>query len=261
MIGTLEERLRAKVDRRGPDECWPWTGAKGGTGTCMITLNRKSLVARRVLWEIERGPIPPENVITDTCGDNGCMNSAHFALLSRNQVEVFWSRVEKTDGCWLWTGWKNPRGYGVLYKGKGYGRRGGKHVQVHRLSYTIHFGAIPTDDGIEWCVCHRCDNPSCVRPDHLFLGTDADNMADCKAKGRNARGEKHRIATAAALAKARAVPRPLLLSPEQHVDIQLKHASGFSIREIAEAYGMKESTIYKASKRSVAQTGSATDGK
>lgn len=88
--------------------------------------------------------------------------------------ESFWSRIRRTDACWLWTGHRNNDGYGSL-------RRGDKMIKVHRLSWELHFGTIP--DGTE--VCHHCDNPACVRPDHLFLGTHLDNMVDRDSKGRS----------------------------------------------------------------------------
>lgn len=88
----------------------------------------------------------------------------------------FWQRVEKTDGCWRWTGPLHAFGYGLIW-------RGGNNVGAHRISWEIHVGPIP--DGL--FVLHRCDNPPCVRPDHLFLGTQADNIHDMVAKGRNYR--------------------------------------------------------------------------
>lgn len=88
----------------------------------------------------------------------------------------FWPRVQKTDGCWLWTGPKNQFGYGHMNSG----RYHGNVRSSHRVSWLIHFGPIPP--GL--FVLHRCDNPPCVRPDHLFLGTQSDNLADMRAKGR-----------------------------------------------------------------------------
>lgn len=95
----------------------------------------------------------------------------------------FWRRVDKTDGCWVWkTAPSQPR-YGYLRVGKSL-------VAAHRVSYELANGTIP--NGL--FVCHHCDNPKCVNPAHLFLGTQLDNMRDMHAKGRanNGYGPKGR---------------------------------------------------------------------
>lgn len=98
----------------------------------------------------------------------------------RDFVTRFWDRVSKSDGCWLWTGAFRAIGkYGQISDGY-------KTISSHRASWQIHNGPVP--DGL-W-VLHKCDNPACVKPDHLFLGTHADNEADKTAKGR--RPTKHR---------------------------------------------------------------------
>lgn len=90
----------------------------------------------------------------------------------------FWSRVRKTRGCWEWIGAQQirrgqPKGYGKL-------TRDYQSLKAHRVSWELHFGEIP--DGL--FVLHECDNPPCVRPDHLFLGTSLDNTLDAMRKGR-----------------------------------------------------------------------------
>lgn len=101
--------------------------------------------------------------------------------------EKFWRKVNKKSGkeCWEWTASKFRRGYGQLSHGQ-------KNLKAHRVSYVLHFGNIP--DGK--LVCHRCDNPSCVNPEHLFLGSQFDNVKDQIAKGRrhDVRGEKNGMA-------------------------------------------------------------------
>ena len=87
-------------------------------------------------------------------------------------MDRFWNRVKKTRGCWIWTGVISRR-YGAL-------KVNGRTHRAHRFSWVLRFGEIP--EGL--FVCHHCDNPVCVRPDHLFLGTPLDNMRDKIAKGR-----------------------------------------------------------------------------
>jgi hypothetical protein len=92
------------------------------------------------------------------------------------EAERFWAKVDKggPNGCWLWTGCKNEWGYGLA------SWAGRKNLRVHRISYEIASGTIPAGK----LVLHKCDTPACLRPDHLFLGTDADNMLDKQRKGR-----------------------------------------------------------------------------
>jgi hypothetical protein len=93
--------------------------------------------------------------------------------MKKNTLQNFWDRVDKTNSCWNYNGFRDRDGYGIF-------KLDGKYWLTHRLS--LHIAGIDIDDKI---ACHRCDNPSCVNPDHLFVGTQADNIRDMCKKGRN----------------------------------------------------------------------------
>lgn len=99
-------------------------------------------------------------------------------------AERFWRKVDKTGDCWVWTGGKHKDGYGLTGVT-------GKTELAHRVAWEFTNGKIP--EGLH--VLHKCDNPPCVRPDHLFVGTHLDNMQDMNNKGRlkttGMAGEKH----------------------------------------------------------------------
>ena len=89
----------------------------------------------------------------------------------------FWKKVQKTNSCWLWMGSSCVYGHLTINY---------KSVYAHRFSWEIHFGPIPKN----LCVLHRCDNPLCVNPNHLLLGTHRENMVDRDKKGRQAKHER-----------------------------------------------------------------------
>src|SRR5262252_7703069 len=93
---------------------------------------------------------------------------------ARRTPATFWSRVDQTGECWIWRGRRTRLGYGQWnYQCRCY--------SAHRLAWIFTHGPIPT----VLCVCHHCDTPACVRPDHLFVGTHHDNMQDKMRKGRH----------------------------------------------------------------------------
>lgn len=96
-------------------------------------------------------------------------------------IEIrFWKKVEKTNDCWLWIAGKYPDGYGVFWNGTTYDG-------AHRISWELHYGEIPKG----MLVCHTCDNPPCVNPEHLWIGTKKDNNNDRTKKGRDGIGYGH----------------------------------------------------------------------
>lgn len=93
---------------------------------------------------------------------------------TRSTPASFWNQARRaTNGCLEWTGCSHKDGYGQLVYHRQY-------WLAHRLAWTLHYGEIPAG----MCVCHRCDNPCCVDPEHLFIGSHSANMADMKHKGR-----------------------------------------------------------------------------
>lgn len=132
----------------------------------------------------------------------------------------FWAKVNKTDGCWEWTAAKNRKGYGQI-------RVNSALYIAHRLSYAEHYGDIPKD----MVVMHTCDNPSCVRPEHLQLGTLADNNRDRAKKGRSANtfGENN--------------PHSKLTAWEVRLIRELYKEGAYTYRSLGNKFGVDQSLI------------------
>jgi hypothetical protein len=94
--------------------------------------------------------------------------------LTDKELARFLAFIKQADSCWEWLGTKNSGGYGSFWLDA-------KNQRAHRIAYTLWKG--PILDGLQ--VCHHCDNPKCVNPEHLFVGTNLDNMLDCMHKGRH----------------------------------------------------------------------------
>jgi hypothetical protein len=106
-------------------------------------------------------------------GRRYCSRECFHEWVAQSSLEGFWDRVQKGPTCWEWKGDRGHQRYGRISI-----RR--RHEYAHRVAWELTNGPVPAG----MCVMHRCDNTWCVRPDHLELGTPAENMGDMKAKGR-----------------------------------------------------------------------------
>ena len=141
-------------------------------------------------------------------------------VLSESLRQRWWAKVspEPNSGCWLWDAATHPRGYGQI-------RDSGRTIKAHRVSWALHYG----DPGNK-LVCHKCDNRACVNPEHLFLGTNDENMADMVRKGRSPSraGERN--------------PRAILT---QQTARELKSLRGvIGWRDASAQFGVSRGTVY-----------------
>lgn len=144
--------------------------------------------------------------------------------------ERFWSKVDRRcqGECWNWLAGRNSGGYGVFIVR-------GKNQKAHRVAWELTNGPLPPKNG-RWhgiCACHRCDNRLCCNPNHLFLGTQQDNMLDCVGKGRHAGAGGH----------------PRALNPDQELDAWRMIWAGVPKGKVAECFGCSPSAIKRLIQR------------
>jgi hypothetical protein len=164
--------------------CWLWIGTMTTNGTALATFDGHSQTAARLAWKTWRGYIPRGLEVGHRCGITRCINPDHLWLGTKSQLALNnktiierlseHSVVDVRTGCIIWVGRIGKHGYGCLDVD-------GKVQYVHRLIWKHTHGKIPRF----MFVCHRCDTPTCLNIDHLFLGTAADNSHDCMSKGRD----------------------------------------------------------------------------
>jgi hypothetical protein len=189
------------------------TSAAAAIRCCAATARCSRIAARTLTGTRSRAPMARRGRVR-LDGDETA------ATLPSMGDALFWAKVVKTDGCWLWTGAKTGKGYGRV-------KRSGCWLMATRYLLEYSSGVAIPDD-IE--VCHTCDNPSCVRPDHLFLGTASDNAKDALAKGRHM----------SQLPTFRPVHIPRKLNAE---DVRTIRASAENISQISRRFGIARPTV------------------
>lgn len=225
-ISYLENKFWSKVKIiNDENSCWEWIREKDKWGYGVIHIYKgtkriRRISASRACWIIQNKKEPgPGMVVCHKCDNRACVRPNHLFLgtfkdnmqdcvkkgrltiknrkSQKNRIytnnlpveERFLLKVEKTNECWVWKAGKDKNGYGIF-------RFNGRNRPAHRVSYELFVNTIPS----EMIICHKCDNKLCVRPDHLFLGTNKTNSIDCSNKKRNIaqtnpekvpKGEKH----------------------------------------------------------------------
>lgn len=146
----------------------------------------------------------------------------------------FWKRVsvDSPDECWEWQGSRRGKGYGSAWDGE-------RIQPTHRIAWTLTFGTIP--DGL-W-VLHKCDNPPCCNPSHLFLGTNADNMADMAQKGRSTKGRKAKSIHPNSIHHGEK-NGSAKLTVEDVINIRSARRSGVEVRAIAHHFDIAYHTVW-----------------
>jgi hypothetical protein len=141
------------------------------------------------------------------------------------RVARFWSRVDRSGDCWLWTGARYPRGYGMVACGRG---TDGRLVNnyAHRVAYILTHGPLPISAPV---VRHRCDNPPCCNPAHLCVGTQADNINDAAVQGKYRRER----------------PGAWIHTREMRDQIVARVAAGVKIGQLATELNISRQYIYK----------------
>lgn len=145
---------------------------------------------------------------------------------NKSEQEKFWEKVDirSEDECWEWLAGRNKKGYGNFYVSIGHSKD--KHCLAHRRSWILTYGEIP--EGLS--VLHHCDNPPCVNPKHLFLGTNQDNVDDKVRKGRmqDLKGENHPMRK---------------LTDEQIKEIRALRKDGYTLFALGDKFNVHYSTI------------------
>lgn len=155
------------------------------------------------------------------------------AVIMGDDERRFWSKVERGDGCWLWTGGVDKNGYGVM-------QVQGKVQRATRLSWYFAHGEFPP---AHLYACHSCDTPPCVNPAHLWLGTNDENMADCTAKGRRPSGDRNGTHTTPESVRRGDAHGSVKITFEQVQQLRAEYERGVPSSQLARRYGLSHGYV------------------
>jgi len=183
------------------------------TSASSIWVDGKMLSLSTIIYEYYIGQLPYRNRIDRTCNNGKCLNPLH--MLSLTPEDKFWRRVdiEANEICWNWLGAVDGGNYGIFRSSIF------SEIKTHRISWYLTYGKIPQD---MW-VLHKCDNPICCNPQHLFLGNNQDNINDKVLKNRQSRlfGERN--------GRSKLTIRDIK-------EIRKLHINGYSYRDITSVF-------------------------
>lgn len=203
------------------DACWLWTGYLDKLGLPVIRTGIASKgtflhsYPRRITLELAGISVPYKSQVVITCANRLCLNPLHLA---HGDEARFWNKVQKLSAangsCWVWTGDQDKDMYGRF-------KIAGKTVRAHRYSYELYIGHSVSESVL---LCHTCDHPWCVNPQHLFPGSHADNHTDKTQKERQAKGET--IASSKLTDDEVRLMRELKLAGETTIQLSQKFSVG-----------------------------------
>lgn len=222
-IDTAKQLMKKVEFRPSSSNCWI---PKYKTHSVRYGKEMFSLTYLAYVISGETEPFRYRQEVLRTCHNNSCYSPEH--LLFR-EMDRFWSysTIDDRTGCWIWNHSKDGGGYGVFLSSK-YGRE-----KAHRIAYMETYGRIPSGK----FVCHICDNPSCIFPEHLFLGTNQDNMNDKVSKNRQSRlfGETN---------------GRTILTKNDVINLRNDYMSGkFSYRQLVSKYNISQTQVARIIKK------------
>ncbi len=198
-LDALIIKINELIEKQSVHECHIWKGSVSSDDVPVISFNSKKVLVKRFLYDLHFSN-NESGIYTNKCKNSRCVNISHITFLKHKRTKIisinninrsyldltvfnkdelltyFYNNIitEPNSGCWIWI---------KSISNKGYGRAHLRPFEMssHRFSWILFRGKIPET----FHICHKCDTPSCVNPEHLFIGTAADNMADKIKKGRS----------------------------------------------------------------------------